>query len=82
MTELFLSAFVMLFVVMDPIGCAPIYASMTRDASWAQRRDMAVRAVVIATVILLVFALFGSACSTFSASASTVSASRAASCCS
>lgn len=59
MTELFLSAFAMLFVVMDPIGCAPIYASMTRDASWPQRRDMAIRAVVISTLILLVFALFG-----------------------
>ena len=59
MTELFLSAFLMLFVVIDPIGCAPIYASMTTEANPRQRRDMAIRAVGIATIILLVFALFG-----------------------
>ncbi len=57
--ELFLSAFVTLFVVIDPPGCAPIYASVTNGASEAQRRSMAVRAVFIATLILLVFALYG-----------------------
>lgn len=59
MTELFLSALTMLFVVIDPIGSAPIYASMTTQASARQRREMAIRAVVISTLILLVFALFG-----------------------
>jgi multiple antibiotic resistance protein len=57
--ELFISAFVTLFVVIDPPGCAPIYASMTTGASDAQRRSMAIRAVVIATFILLIFALWG-----------------------
>lgn len=59
MLELFLSAFVTLFVVLDPPGCAPIYAGLTTGASSAQKRSMAVRACVIAGVILLVFALFG-----------------------
>ncbi|MGV3770621.1 MAG: MarC family protein [Sphingobium phenoxybenzoativorans] len=59
MIELFISAFVTLFVVIDPPGCAPIYASMTTGASDAQRRAMAIRAVVIATSILLIFALWG-----------------------
>ena len=59
MTELFISAFVTLFVVIDPPGCAPIYASLTTGASAAQRRAMAIRAVAIATAILLVFALWG-----------------------
>ena len=59
MTELFLSAFITLFVVIDPPGCAPIYAGLTKGASAAQSRSMAVRAVLIATAILLVFALFG-----------------------
>ncbi|QUT05217.1 NAAT family transporter [Sphingobium phenoxybenzoativorans] len=59
MIELFISAFVTLFVVIDPPGCAPIYASMTTGASDAQRRAMAIRAVVIATFILLIFALWG-----------------------
>src|SRR5690554_350569 len=59
MTELFLSAFITLFVVIDPPGCAPIYASLTRDASSAQRRKMAIRAVIVAALILAVFSIFG-----------------------
>ena len=59
MTALFLSAFITLFVVIDPPGCAPIYAGLTKGATSAQRRNMAIRACVIAAVILLVFALFG-----------------------
>lgn len=59
LTELFLSAFVTLFVVIDPPGCAPIYAGLTKNASAAQARDMAVRATAIASIILLLFALFG-----------------------
>ena len=59
MLELFLSAFITLFVVIDPPGCAPIYAGLTTGASAAQKRAMAIRACLIAGVILLVFALFG-----------------------
>ncbi|WP_017669524.1 MarC family protein [Blastomonas sp. AAP53] len=59
MIELFISAFVTLFVVIDPPGCAPIYASMTTEANAQQRRSMAIRAVIVAGGILLVFALFG-----------------------
>jgi multiple antibiotic resistance protein len=58
-TELFLSAFVTLFVVIDPPGCAPIYAGLTKGASAGQARSMALRATMIASVILLIFALFG-----------------------
>ncbi len=61
MIELFLSAFAMLFVVIDPPGCAPIYAGLTKGAGAAQQRAMAMRAVMIATAILLVFALVGEA---------------------
>ncbi|QPC98921.1 MULTISPECIES: MarC family protein [Qipengyuania] len=59
MTQLFISAFITLFVVIDPPGCAPIYAGLTKGASQAQRRNMAIRATIIASAILLVFALFG-----------------------
>jgi len=61
MIELFVSAFITLFVVIDPPGCAPIYASMTTGANAQQRRSMAIRAVIVAGGILLVFALFGEA---------------------
>ena len=59
LAQLFVSAFITLFVVIDPPGCAPIYAGLTKGASTAERRNMAFRAVVIAAVILLIFALFG-----------------------
>ena len=59
MLKLFVSAFLTLFVVIDPPGCGPIYAGLTTGASAAQRRAMALRACAIAGAILLVFALFG-----------------------
>lgn len=59
MMDLFISAFVTLFVVIDPPGCAPIYASLTTGASAAQRRAMAFRATLIAAMILVFFAMFG-----------------------
>lgn len=61
MLELYLSAFITLFVVIDPPGCAPIYAGLTKGASAAQARNMAIRATVIAGIILVIFALFGEA---------------------
>jgi len=56
---LFVSAFVTLFVVIDPPGCAPIFAGLTSGASHVQARSMAVRACFIAGCILFTFALFG-----------------------
>lgn len=59
MLDLFISAFITFFVVIDPPGCAPIYASLTKGATAQQRRSMAIRASIIAAGILFVFALFG-----------------------
>lgn len=59
MIALFLSAFVTFFVVIDPPGCAPIFAGLTRGGSDAHRRAMALRSTGIATVILILFALVG-----------------------
>ena len=65
MIDLFISAFVTLFVVIDPPGCAPIYASLTTGASAQQRRSMAIRATIIAGLILVFFAMFGEALLSF-----------------
>lgn len=59
MSELFVSAFVTLFVVIDPPGCAPIFASLTSGCSAVHRRAMAIRSVLTASAILLFFALLG-----------------------
>ncbi len=59
MIELFVSSLITFFVIIDPPGCAPIFASLSSGASAAHRRAMAIRAVGVAAAILLVFALFG-----------------------
>ena len=61
MIELFASAFATFFVVIDPPGCAPIFASLTRGFEPAQRLSMALRSTAVAAGILLFFALFGEA---------------------
>lgn len=57
--SLFVSAFVTLFVVLDPPGCVPIFSSLTAGASAAHRRAMAIRSVLIAGGVLVAFAAFG-----------------------
>ncbi len=59
MIELFGSALVTFLVIIDPPGCAPIFASLTRGATAAHRRAMAVRSSVIAWAVLMFFALLG-----------------------
>ena len=59
MIELFTSAFVTLLVIIDPPGCAPIFASLTSGTTSAHRRAMAIRSVAVAWCILLFFALLG-----------------------
>ncbi|MEO7635903.1 MAG: MarC family protein [Sphingomicrobium sp.] len=59
MIELFGSALVTFLVIIDPPGCAPIFASLTRGASPADRRAMAIRSCLIAWCILMFFALLG-----------------------
>ena len=59
MIELFLSAFVSFFVVIDPPGCAPIFFGLTNGATPAHRNAMALRAVLVATAILIAFAFVG-----------------------
>ena len=61
MIELFISTFVTFFVVIDPPGCAPIFASLTSGAPPSHRRSMAVRSVIVAASLLFAFAIFGEA---------------------
>lgn len=56
---LYVSSLITFFVVIDPPGCAPIYAGLSKGASPPHRRAMAIRAVLVAAAILFVFALFG-----------------------
>lgn len=59
--NLFFDTFIVLFVVVDPIGLTPIFAAITQGGTPAYRRRMAVRGTFIAAIILLAFALGGAA---------------------
>jgi len=59
MIEVFGSALVTFLVIIDPPGCAPIFASLTRGTPARHRRSMAVRSSLIAWAILMFFALLG-----------------------
>ena len=59
MIELFGSALVTFLVIIDPPGCAPIFASLTRGTTPVHRRAMAIRSSLIAWAILMFFALLG-----------------------
>lgn len=59
MTELFVAALATFLVVIDPPGCAPIFAGLTRGAGARERRVLAFRSVLVASGILLFFGLLG-----------------------
>ncbi|NOR77297.1 MAG: NAAT family transporter [Methanophagales archaeon] len=52
-------SFIMLFVVMDPPGNIPIFMALTRDMSGGERKKELNHAVVVATILLLLFAFLG-----------------------
>jgi len=53
------ASLVTFFVVIDPIGVAPIFASLTEGSSAKHRRTMAIKSVLIATAVLFGFAYLG-----------------------
>jgi multiple antibiotic resistance protein len=59
MIETFGFTLVALLVIVDPVGTAVIFAAMSANNTEAERRRQAIRATVIATVVLLSFALLG-----------------------
>lgn len=55
---LFAGAFALLFAVTDAVGTVPIFVTLTADFPDARRRILN-HAIVISTVVLVVFSLFG-----------------------
>ncbi|WP_439120800.1 MarC family protein [Marivita sp.] len=58
-TAFLVSAFVTLFVVIDPIGLTPVFIALTPGMTAQQRRAIAIRATVIAAGLLFLFAFLG-----------------------
>lgn len=60
MIELATHAFILLFVVIDPIGLAPMFAALTGGEAEAYRIRTAIKGVTTAGVILVFFTIAGS----------------------
>ncbi|OLQ92567.1 MarC family transcriptional regulator [Vibrio ponticus] len=59
MLSIVLTQFVVLWAVIDPVGTVPVYLSQTQHLSVKQRRLVALKAVAIATGLLLFFLIAG-----------------------
>lgn len=57
--QLFASVIVTLFVIMDPPGTVPIFMSLTAQMPARDRNRSALQALVVATGVIVVFAIFG-----------------------
>jgi multiple antibiotic resistance protein len=57
--EFLVSALVTLLIVVDPVGLAPTFLAVTHGMSAAHRRQVAVRASIIAALILIGTAIIG-----------------------
>lgn len=59
MLTILITQFVVLWAVIDPVGTVPVYLSQTRGLSSKQKRLVALKAVAIATGVLLFFLVMG-----------------------
>ncbi|GEA62696.1 MarC family protein [Vibrio comitans] len=59
MLSILVTQFVVLWAVIDPVGSVPVYLSQTQHLAKKQRRLVAIKAVAIATGVLLFFLLAG-----------------------
>ncbi|WP_435234637.1 MarC family protein [Psychromonas sp. PT13] len=57
--SVYLHALTALFVIIDPIGAALIFNSLTRDSDESYRKKMAIKAVIISAITLLLFGNYG-----------------------
>ncbi|MEM9838578.1 MAG: MarC family protein [Pseudomonadota bacterium] len=55
----FFAAFVTLFIIIDPILVAPLFAALTHQNTEKERRTIAIQASVISLGVLVFFALLG-----------------------
>ena len=61
MIEQLIKFFIVFFVVVEPISLIPIFSGLTEGANAQYKHRMAIKAVVVASAILLLFALAGAA---------------------
>ncbi len=57
--SLFTASFVTFFVLIDAVGVAPVFATLTAGGNGAYRRAMAIKATIVASIIIFFFAFAG-----------------------
>lgn len=57
----YIPAFVTLFVIIDPVGLAPLFVALTQGMTARRRRGIAIRACLAAFAILTIFGVAGEA---------------------
>ena len=60
MSEIFIQTFFLYFIVIDPLGNTPLFLSITQNMDTNKKIRIALSASIIASIILLFFALLGS----------------------
>ena len=60
MSEIFIQTFFLYFIVIDPLGNTPLFLSITQNMDINKKIRIALNATIIASIILLFFALLGS----------------------
>ena len=60
MLEIFIQTFFLYFIVIDPLGTTPLFLIVTQHMETKEKIKTALSATIIATIILLFFALLGS----------------------
>jgi multiple antibiotic resistance protein len=61
MYEFLITAFVTLFIIIDPIGLLPLFIALTQGMNKSERRGVALRALTVAFFVLAAFGLAGDA---------------------
>ena len=59
MYQLFVEAFVTLFIVIDPIGLIPIFVGLTNNYTIQKKKSIALKSCIIGFSVMLVFSFVG-----------------------
>ena len=59
MLKTFINSFVLLFITIDTIGNLPFFLTLTEDAKFKKRTQIAIKSTIIAFFILIAFAYIG-----------------------
>jgi multiple antibiotic resistance protein len=63
--DIFLAAFITLFVIVDPLGTSAVFPSLVRNHNASQVRLIAFKAAIVSSIILILFGIGGQALLTY-----------------